>query len=310
MGFFKRLRDGLARTAKSIREGVSAIFTGGGIKPDELDRLEDILLASDMGVKMAGRVRDGVADAVRRKKIQNDPDAVLAFVKNELAALLPERPQGIRYAASPPTVIFIVGVNGVGKTTTVGKLAWYLRSQGKSVLIAAADTFRAAAVEQLEIWAERAGARIMVSGEGADPSSVLHNACAAARSGGEEIILVDTAGRLHNKEHLMRELEKMKRVAERAVAGAPQETLLVLDATTGQNALAQARTFSQVLPLTGLVLAKLDGTAKGGVALAIYDEVKVPVKFVGVGEKVEDMAEFSPRQYVDAMFGGETENAP
>ena len=308
-GFLKKLKDGLAKTAKSLRDGMVGIFSGQKISPSDLDRLEELLITTDMGVKTATRVRESVSDAVKKKKIEPKPEAILNFVKDELTHLLPEKPPCFNYAPVPPTVVFVVGVNGVGKTTTVGKLASYFRSKGKSVLIAAADTFRAAAVEQLTIWAQRAGAKIIVAEQGSDPSAVLHNSCMAAKSGGEDILIVDTAGRLHNKEHLMRELEKMKRVAERIVPGAPHETFLILDATTGQNALAQARTFSQILPLTGLIIAKLDGTAKGGIAIAIYDEVKVPVKFIGIGEKVDDIAEFSPREYVTALFTEEAGNA-
>ncbi|MBN1807480.1 MAG: signal recognition particle-docking protein FtsY [Planctomycetes bacterium] len=301
-GFLARLRNGLARTARALRDGVSGIFSGASISPSDLDRLEELLITTDMGVANATRIRDSVSDAVRRKRISADPASVLAFVKQDLSAALPTGSSVVNFAPSPPTVIFVVGVNGVGKTTTVGKLAAFFRSRGKSVLVAAADTFRAAAVDQLRIWAERAGTRIILAEQGADPSSVLHNSLDAAIAGGEDVVIVDTAGRLHNKEHLMRELEKMGRVAQRAVPGAPHETLLVLDAATGQNALVQARTFSGILPLTGLVLAKLDGTAKGGIALAIYDEIKVPVKFIGVGEQVDDLAEFFPRDYVDALF--------
>lgn len=322
LGLFKRLRSGLARSARTLADGVKGIFGGPQIQKNDLERLEELLISTDMGVRLASRIRAAADDAVRRGRLAPDAAAVLAFIKQQILETLTIRKSGFNFAESPPTVILVVGVNGTGKTTTVGKLAHFLISgtgtfslrenvsqspKARSVAIAACDTFRAAAVEQLAIWAERAGANFLGAQPHQDPGSVLHNAALSAKADGADVLLVDTAGRLHNKEHLMRELDKMARVVQRIIPGAPHETFLVLDATTGQNALSQARTFSQVLPLTGLIIAKLDGTAKGGIALAIYEEIRVPVRFVGIGEKVEDLAEFAPREFVEALFAADAD---
>jgi fused signal recognition particle receptor len=264
------------------------------------EELEELLLAADVGVQAAQEMVAKLCEQAAEKRIQ-DTEQVTALLKNLILEFLTWETTSIALAQKP-TVVLVLGVNGVGKTTTIGKLAGLFRSQGQKVILAAGDTFRAAASEQLEIWAGRAGAEIVRHQPGADPAAVIFDAITAARARNADLVLCDTAGRLHNKSNLMEELRKIYRVAERALPGAPHEVLLVLDATTGQNAIAQARIFHQAVPLTGIVLTKLDGTAKGGIIIAVTRELGIPVKFVGIGEGVDDLQPFNPQEYVTGLF--------
>ena len=300
-----RIAAGLARTRELLLTDVSDLIRpGGGLEPGSLDGLEDRLLAADMGVETASAIRDRLQEENRRRRIP-DPDSVMALVAEVVEESLrgtakPRSFDGIFEAR--PHVVIMVGVNGCGKTTAIGKLAHLYRTAGKQVVVAAADTYRATAVEQLEIWAERSGAYCVRSHEGADAASVAHDALEAATARGADVLLVDTAGRLHTRKGPMDELSKIKRVLAKKIDGSPHEVLLVLDATTGQNAVSQANLFNQSLGVTGIFLAKLDGTAKGGIVLAINNQLDIPVKFVGVGEKSEDIEEFDPDKFVDVLF--------
>jgi fused signal recognition particle receptor len=303
MGFFDRLRDGLSRTKQQIVERFEALVEQADtpeqrtrpIDVDTIEALEELLISADVGIPATERIVTAVKARSRRG------ESLRELVKEEIRAIFDavERPQTSGHA---PHVTLIVGVNGTGKTTTVGKLANLLKSQGKQPMVCAADTFRAAAVEQLEIWAKRAQVEIVRAKEGSDPAAVVFDAIQSGKSKGRDPILVDTAGRLHNRVNLMNELDKIKRVAARAAEGAPHEVLLVLDATVGQNGLQQAREFTSVAGVTGIVLTKLDGTAKGGVAVAIANDLKLPIQYVGVGEGIDDLIPFSPSEYVDALF--------
>jgi fused signal recognition particle receptor len=310
LGFLGKLKAGLSRTTRAIAGGLGRIVgLGRSEREDALETLEEVLVTADMGIQTALRLRQEIETRIDRGEIQGRTAAALiAPIRDELKRLMPKRAAEPVVASEPPTVVMVVGVNGTGKTTSVGKLAKYLSlgagagGEKKKVILAAADTFRAAATEQLAIWAERAGVELVKHGHGADPAAVVHDAAEAAVARKADILLVDTAGRLHTRENLMRELEKIRRVASRIVPGAPHEVLLVLDATTGQNAVSQAKKFTESVGLTGLFLAKLDGTAKGGVVVAIWNEVKVPVKYVGVGEGIDDILRFDPETFVDALF--------
>lgn len=306
MGLFDKLKQGLQRTSQQLKERLDRLdeMVGLGtaaeprtreIDVDTADALEELLLMADVGVAASGEI----VDAVRKR--QRRGESLRELVKQEMLRILESAapPNG---ATSSPQVMLIVGVNGVGKTTTIGKLANQLREQGKTVLICAADTFRAAAVDQLQIWADRAGVDIIRAKEGSDPAAVVFDAMTSAKARGRDVVLVDTAGRLHTRTNLMNELDKIRRVASKEIPGAPHEVLLVLDATVGQNGLAQAREFTNVAGVTGIVLTKLDGTAKGGIAVAIAHDLKLPIRYVGVGEGVDDLLPFSPRDYVDAIF--------
>ncbi len=295
-GFFDRLRQGLSRTGS----GLSAIFQGGGINDDFYEELEEALIMADVGMNTTEKLLDSLKDAVEENKIKDRAEAKEAMVR-----LLGDfmRPESEFLQDTDKAVILIVGVNGVGKTTSIGKIAAYYKALGKDVMMAAADTFRAAAAEQLTVWAERAGTPIVKHGEGADPAAVVFDATASFKARNRDILLCDTAGRLHNKKNLMNELEKMRRVIDRELPGVPVEALMVLDATTGQNAIAQARAFGESAGLTGIVLTKLDGTAKGGVAVAVKEELNIPVRFVGVGEGIDDMHSFDPEDYARALLG-------
>jgi len=308
MGLLKAigaLSRGLAKTRGRIVSGIrSLVSLGRRVDEELLGEHEEILISADVGPRSAAAICERIREAGRSAELK-DAGGLEPFLKEYLKKSLLEEDAGLRMAASPPTVILIAGVNGTGKTTSVGKLAHWLRGQGKRVIVAAADTFRAAAVEQLDIWAKRSGADIVRHQTGADPAAVVFDACDAALSRKADVLLVDTAGRLHTKENLMKELEKIRRVVERKIPGAPHEVLLVLDATTGQNAVAQARQFRQAVQVTGLFLAKLDGTAKGGVVIGMRDEVQLPVKFVGVGEAIEDIEPFDAEAFVEALFAGE-----
>jgi fused signal recognition particle receptor len=303
MGFFGRIREGLSRTTKQIVDRFDEIVRAADapekrsrpVDVETVDALEELLISADLGVPATNRIIAAVK--ARSRNGASLRDLVKQEIRDVFAAV--DRPIE---PTTPPLVTLIVGVNGTGKTTTVGKLANLLKSQGKTPLICAADTFRAAAVEQLEIWAKRAGVDMVRAREGADPAAVVFDAITSGKARGRDPILVDTAGRLHTRVNLMNELDKIKRVAAREVPGAPQEVLLVLDATVGQNGVSQAREFMGVAGVNGIVLTKLDGTAKGGVAVAIAHDLKLPIRFVGVGEGIDDLVPFSADEYVDGLF--------
>ncbi len=266
-----------------------------------LEELEQVLLSGDVGLATTGEVLEAVRDDVARGKT-NDAGELKSAVKQQLLQILSRTQAPPATHAAPPVVILVVGVNGTGKTTTIGKLAWQLAGNGKKVLLCAGDTFRAAAVEQLEIWAGRSATEVIKQKPGADPSAVLFDALSMAKARGFDYVIADTAGRLHNKTNLMTELEKMRRIATRVIPGAPHEVLLVMDATTGQNGLQQAKMFTETAGVTGIVLTKLDGTAKGGVVLAIARELHLPIRYVGIGEQKEDLAPFDPDQFIESLF--------
>lgn len=301
MGFFERLKDGLQKTRKNFTERIEVLVgMSAEIDDDFLDELEMILLSADVGAKTTEKLIEAVRQAARKKEIKGTED-VIPFLKKYLTQMLTEEGQRTRISGTP-TVILVVGVNGVGKTTTIGKLANYFHLLNYKVMIAAADTFRAAASEQLEIWGKRAGCDVIKHAEGADPAAVVFDAMKAAIARKADILFIDTAGRLHNKANLMNELEKIHRVIKREIPEAPHETFLVLDATTGQNAITQAKVFTETANVTGVVLTKLDGTAKGGVVIAIREELGLPVKWIGVGEGIMDFRPFEPEKFVDALF--------
>lgn len=304
MGFFERLKDGLQKTRKNFTERIEVLVgMSAEIDDDFLDELEMILLSADVGAKTTEKLIEAVRQAARKKEIKGTED-VVPFLKKYLTQMLTEEGQRTRISGTP-TVILVVGVNGVGKTTTIGKLANYFHLLNYKVMIAAADTFRAAASEQLEIWGKRAGCDVIKHAEGADPAAVVFDAMKAAIARKADILFIDTAGRLHNKANLMNELEKVHRVIKREIPEAPHETFLVLDATTGQNAITQAKVFTETANVTGVVLTKLDGTAKGGVVIAIREELGLPVKWIGVGEGIMDFRPFEPEKFVDALFNAD-----
>ena len=300
MGFFEKLKQGLSKTKNAIFNKIDALFKSFRKVDEELfEELEELLISADIGVAVTEEIMDELRETVKEKKLKEADE-----VKNELFLIL----RGMIGEYEPldlstsPSVVLIVGVNGVGKTTSIGKIAHELKSKGKKVIVAAADTFRAAATEQLGVWCERAGVDIIKQGAGADPASVVFDAVQAAKSRRADVLLIDTAGRLHNKKNLMDELAKIDRVIAREAPDAAKETLLVLDATTGQNAVLQAKEFKDVSHLTGLILTKLDGTAKGGIVFSIRKELGIPVKFIGVGEHIDDMQPFDPDEFSRAMF--------
>jgi fused signal recognition particle receptor len=299
----ERMKQAVTRTRENLSERIEDVVSfGKEIDATTLDDLEATLIAADLGSATTHEVLSAMREKVNRRQI-GDVAELKRVLKQELLAILNRAAEAQPKAVtSPPEVILIVGVNGVGKTTTIGKLAHAFRAQGKSVLLAAADTFRAAAIDQLEIWGERTGTEVIKTKPGGDPSAVLFDALQAAKARGTDYVIVDTAGRLHNKQHLMAELEKMYRTAQRVIPGAPHETLLIMDATTGQNGLQQAKVFTQAAGVTGIVLTKLDGTAKGGVVVAISREMNLPVRYVGVGEKQADLIPFNPSDFVDSLF--------
>ena len=299
MGFLDKLKSGLAKTRKSLVERVETVLLNRKIDETVLDEIEEILISSDVGAEAAGQIIVMLKDKVRAGIIK-DVSNVKTALQEEMSTML-GNPQPLEISAKPH-VILMIGVNGVGKTTTIGKLSSRFRSEGRSVLLAAGDTFRAAAVEQLDIWAQRTGASIIKHQSGSDPAAVAFDAVEAAKSRGSDVVIIDTAGRLHTKSQLMDELKKVDRVIKKAMPDAPHEKLLVIDATTGQNALRQAKIFNEAVGLTGIVLTKLDGTAKGGIIFAIQKEVNIPVKLIGIGEGVEDLRDFDPRDFVSALF--------
>ena len=302
MGFFDRLKKGLTKTRENFTHSIERLIIGyADIDDDLIDELEETLLMADVGVKTTEMLIASVRKGIRNKDIQT-PDDLIPFLEKEIVRILDRGESDTPMADCPPTVILVVGTNGVGKTTTIGKLSSYYRHQGKSVLLAAADTFRAAAIEQLEVWGKRADVQVIKHGEGSDPAAVVFDALQAAKARRMELVIVDTAGRLQTKSNLMQELEKIYRVIGREVPGAPHETLLVLDAGTGQNAISQAELFSQAAPVTGVVLTKLDGTAKGGVTIGITAQLDIPIKWIGVGEGIDDLRPFHAEDFVNALF--------
>jgi fused signal recognition particle receptor len=297
--FFKKLKQGLAKT-RSIFSGVAELFRlKGRVDKRFLEELEKRLYLADVGTGATEEIVSRVRQAFQDKEITGD---VEIFVKEQLKSMLNAPEEGIHYSSTGPTVVMVAGVNGSGKTTSIAKLARLCMEDGKKVMVAACDTFRAAAVEQLTIWSQRLGCEIVKNQQGSDPASVAHDACEKAQARKFDVVIVDTAGRLHTQAHLMRELEKIHRVVSKPIPGAPHEVLLVLDATSGQNAIAQAEMFKKTVHCTGIILAKLDGTAKGGAIFAIKNKLGLPVKFVGVGEKLEDLEPFDPEAYVEALF--------
>jgi fused signal recognition particle receptor len=299
MGLFDRLREGLSKTRSGLTEKIDAVFSEAKELDEEtLEELEEVLISADVGVAASLEVVEHLRE--RKDEVKKLKD-VNAFIKQEMAAIL-GRSQPIVTFGEHPFVILVLGVNGVGKTTTIGKLASRYVSDGMTVMLAAADTFRAAAIEQLGIWADRAGASIIKHQSGADPAAVAFDAVEAARHRGVDVVIVDTAGRLHTKSPLMEELKKVRRVIGKAMPDAPQEVLLVLDATTGQNALSQAKIFNDAVGVTGIALTKLDGTAKGGIIFAIKKELGLPVRLIGIGEGVEDLRDFDSKEFVEALF--------
>ena len=297
MGFFSKLKEGLKKTKDNIGKKIFAAFSGRALDDDFYEELEEAMLTADMGVTATEQILDEFKDEVYREKITDTEKA-----KNLLKRIMVD---SISYDIPDydyPLIILLAGVNGVGKTTAIGKLANYFKSIGKSVVVAAADTFRAAASEQLEVWADRANVRIIKHKEGSDPASVVFDAISSAKARGDDVILVDTAGRLHNKKNLMDELKKIHKVIIRELPNVDYRSYIVLDATTGQNALSQVEIFSEAIDIDGIILTKLDGTAKGGVVMAISAEQEIPVVFVGVGEKIDDLLPFDPEEFVDAIF--------
>jgi fused signal recognition particle receptor len=296
---FNKIKQGLAKT-RGLFSGVAQLFRlKGRVDKPFLDQLEERLYLADVGTAATTEIVDRVRQAFLDKEITGD---VEVFVKDQLKALLAAPERALHYAPTGPTVVMIAGVNGSGKTTSIAKLAHLCQQDGQKVIVAACDTFRAAAVEQLTVWSQRLGCEIVKNQQGSDPASVAHDACEKARARGFDVLIVDTAGRLHTQAHLMRELEKIHRIVSNRIEGAPHEVLLVLDATSGQNAIAQAEMFKKTIHCSGIVLAKLDGTAKGGAIFGIKRKLDLPVKFVGVGEKLEDLEPFDPDAYVEALF--------
>jgi fused signal recognition particle receptor len=301
----EKFKQGLAKTRNSFAERVNDLIARYRKVDEEFfEELEEILIAADVGVATVMELIDELKMEVKRRNIQ-DTREMQAVISEKLVDIYrgdDNQPSSLNIQENGLTVILFVGVNGVGKTTTIGKLAHKFKSEGKTVMLAAGDTFRAGAIEQLEVWGERVGVEVIKQSAGSDPAAVMYDAIQAAKARNVDVLLCDTAGRLQNKVNLMKELEKIKRVIEREIPGAPHEVLLVLDATTGQNAMSQAKTFKEATNVTGIVLTKLDGTAKGGIVLAIRNELNIPVKFVGLGEKVDDLQEFNPEQYVYGLF--------
>lgn len=301
-GFFERLKNGLSKTHETIVGKIDSLLLGKKkIDSATLEGLEEILISADIGVSTTMELIALLEQRLKRNEL-SDGETLKRALREEVLSRLSRESAPLDLDSAKPYVIMVIGVNGVGKTTTIGKLAGRYRSEGRDVLLVAGDTFRAAAAEQLEIWAERVGVDVVRHKDGADPSAVVFDGCRAALARNKDIVFVDTAGRLHTKVNLMEELKKMRRIMGREIPGAPHETLLILDASTGQNALSQARLFRDIAGVTGLAVTKLDGTAKGGILVAISSELKIPVRFIGVGEGIDDLREFDSEQFVDAIF--------
>ncbi|MDE6664513.1 MAG: signal recognition particle-docking protein FtsY [Lachnospiraceae bacterium] len=299
--FFSRLKEGLSKTRNNIVSGIDSVFSGfSNIDEDFYEELEEILIIGDIGVRATQEILEKLREQVKENHIKQ-PDECKEFLIQNIKEQMQVEEAAYEFEHKQ-SIVLVIGVNGVGKTTSIGKLAGQLKGQGRKVLMAAADTFRAAAGEQLTEWAHRAGVDIIGGNEGADPASVIYDAVTAARSRNVDVLLCDTAGRLHNKKNLMEELKKINRIIDKEFPDAHRENLVVLDATTGQNALQQAKEFGEVADLTGIILTKMDGTAKGGIAVAIQSELKIPVKYIGVGEKIEDLQKFDAEQFVNALF--------
>ena len=301
MGFFDKLKNGLSKTKNSFDEKINNVFSNfRKVDEDLLEELEEALIMSDVGAQTSTKIISNLRDRIKKEKIENEED-VRNALREEIKAILDEVDNGLKLATHP-SVILVVGVNGVGKTTSIGKIANRLKQDGKKVVIAAADTFRAAAVEQLEIWSNRAGCDIVKKEEGTDPASVVFDAIQITKQKNADVLICDTAGRLHNKKYLMDELVKIKKVIDKELPESSKEVLMVLDATTGQNAISQVKAFKETVDINGLILTKLDGTAKGGVVVGIVAENQMPVKFVGVGEQIDDMEIFNSTDFVNALI--------
>lgn len=301
MGFFDKLKNGLGKTKTSLSDKMNDVFSNFRKVDEELlEELEEILIMSDIGVDTSAKIIDNLRNRIKKEKMKDENDVKKAL-KEEIKNILDEQENGLDLS-NKPTVILVVGVNGVGKTTSIGKMANRIKQEGKDVIIAAADTFRAAAVEQVEIWAKRSNSKIVKRDEGTDPASVVFEAIQELKKENSDVLICDTAGRLHNKKYLMDELLKIKKVIDKELPDAKKEVLLVLDATTGQNAISQVKAFKETVDITGLVLTKLDGTAKGGVVIGIVQENKIPVKFIGVGEQIDDMEIFNSKDFVNAII--------
>ncbi|MGE4285338.1 MAG: signal recognition particle-docking protein FtsY [Phycisphaerae bacterium] len=306
MGLFTKtigfIKDRLEKTRTKISKSLLDVLSfGRKIDEELLEELEEILISDDIGVETTVKLIDELRESYKKKEISTSEE-IVPFLKNHIKSYWPERDRQFAKAQSGPTVVLVAGVNGSGKTTSIAKLAWTLHSAGNKVVVAACDTFRAAAVEQLSVWAGRIGVEIVKHKQGSDPAAVAYDACEAALSRRADYLIVDTAGRLHTQKHLMKELEKIKAVISKKIPGSPHEVILVVDGTTGQNAIMQAKEFTSAVDVTGIFLAKLDGTARGGIVIAIKDKLDIPVKFVGLGEKPEDIAEFDPEEFVEALF--------
>ena len=301
MGFFEKLKNGLDKTKTSFDEKINNVFSGFRKVDEELlEELEEVLILSDVGCETSVKIIDGLRQRIKKDNLKEEQE-VKEALKKEIQKILEETDSSLKLETTP-SVILVVGVNGVGKTTSIGKMAARLSRDGKKVVVAAADTFRAAAVEQLEIWANRAECDIVKKEEGVDPASVVYDAIKQVKEQNADVLICDTAGRLHNKKYLMDELEKIKKVIDKEMPNASKEVLLVLDATTGQNAISQVKAFKETVDITGLILTKLDGTAKGGVVIGIVEENKMPIKFIGVGEQIEDMEPFNAEEFVKAFL--------
>ena len=301
MGFFEKLKQGMSKTKTSFDEKISNVFKSfKKVDEDFLDELEEVLIMSDIGMDTSIKIMNNLRQRVKKEKIQ-DEEEIKQALREEIIQILSKVDRGLKLNTKP-SVILVVGVNGVGKTTSIGKIANRLAKDGKQVVIAAADTFRAAAVEQLEIWANRAGADIVKREEGVDPASVVYDAIKITKEKNADVLIVDTAGRLHNKKYLMDELRKIQKVIKKEMSDCDEEVLLVIDGTTGQNAISQVKAFKEEADITGLVLTKLDGTAKGGVVIGIVEENNIPVKFIGVGEQIDDMEIFNPEEFARAII--------
>lgn len=302
MGLFDRLKQGLTRTREKLAAGLRSVLRiGRKIDQETLSRLEDTMLSGDFGPATTTKLMDIVRSGWKKGEIVEERE-VTAYLKKHIIDLWPESDRQIRFAETGPTVILVTGINGSGKTTSIAKLGQYFVNQKKQVILGACDTFRAAAVEQLSVWSQRIGVQVVKHQQGADPAAVAYDACEAALSRKADILLLDTAGRLHTQDHLMRELAKIRKVVERKMPGAPHEVLLVLDATIGQNAIVQAKQFTEHVAVTGIFLAKLDGSAKGGAVVSIRDQLSIPVKFVGLGETPSDIEAFDPSTFIEALF--------
>ena len=301
MGFFDKLKQGLTKTKESINDKINNVFSNFRKVDEELlEELEEALIMSDMGVETSTQIISNLREKIKKEKI-GESEQVKEALREEIEKILEKCDNSLKLETKP-SVILVIGVNGVGKTTSIGKMAARLARDGKKVIVAAADTFRAAAVEQLEIWAQRAGAEVVKREEGVDPASVVFEAIRRTKESNADVLIIDTAGRLHNKKYLMDELNKIQKVVNKEMAEASKEVLLVIDATTGQNAISQVKAFKQETDITGIVLTKLDGTAKGGIAIAIQSELSIPVKYIGIGEQIGDLQRFDAEEFVNALF--------